>query len=120
MQHDDQKNRGRRDDASDAESRDELAMDESGPDEAWRPSDAAAGPSPQDEHPEQGGRSAGAPRGSGGRSEDERSDRTHQAPHEDHVGRADWAVEGSEGGTDPGAPPRREDSGEGSRRKKKS
>jgi len=47
----------------------------------------------------------------------EPGDRTHQAPHEDYVGRADWAVEGSEGGGDPGAPPRRGGSGAGSRRK---
>jgi len=83
----------------------------------WRLSETGNSPSPTDENVDQSKRKTDANRQAGNTSESERSDRTHQAPHEDHVGRADWAVEGSEGGGDPGGSPRRGGSGAGSRSK---
>jgi hypothetical protein len=120
MQHD-ESNRDRRDDLDALDALQDVDGGELRPYETLNASGIdAADPSPSGEQVEQGRRADDAPRRASGGSESERSDRSHQAPHEDHVGRADWAVEGSEGGGDPGAPPRRDQSGDSSRRKKKS
>jgi hypothetical protein len=118
MSYDDRK----RDDIDSFESYelDDLDNGEAGARETLRASDSTDVSSPGNENVDQGGRRPQKNAGSqSAGSESERSDRTHQAPHEDHVGRADWAVEGSEGGGDPGGLPRRGGSGAGSRRKNK-
>lgn len=119
MQHDDNA-REQREEQDELEGLDEVTDGELRPGETWSAGGPDGGSSPRDERVDQGGRDADSSRRSGSNSESERSDRTHQAPHENHVGRADWAVEGSEGGGDPGGPPRRGSAGDGSRRKKSS
>ncbi len=119
MQHDDSA-REPREEREEMDGLDEDTDGELRPGETWSAGGPEGGSSPRDERVEQGRRDADSARASGDGSETERSDRTHQAPHEDHVGRADWAVEGSEGGGDPGGPPRRGSAAGGSRRKKNS